>query len=62
LEGLPFSLIAGDSVFVKVIATNSKGPSVDSDSGNGALILTKPDAPISLAEVTAQRDATSLGL
>jgi titin len=33
-----------------------------SSDGNGAVILTSPDPPVSLIEVSAQRAATSLGL
>lgn len=33
-----------------------------SPTGNGAIILTNPDAPISFIEVYADRTATSLGL
>jgi hypothetical protein len=38
------------------------GDSLISDEGNGAIILTYPDAPINLAEVYSERTATSLGL
>jgi hypothetical protein len=33
-----------------------------SDSGNGAIILTNPDAPVSIIEDYSERSATSLGL
>ena len=33
-----------------MIATNVKGSSAESLAGNGAAIITIPDAPISLAE------------
>jgi len=35
---------------------------LESEIGNGAVILTNPDAPINLAEVYSERTATSLGL
>jgi len=35
---------------------------MESEIGNGAVILTNPDAPINLAEVYSERTATSLGL
>jgi hypothetical protein len=52
----------GSSINAKVIATNDYGDSVESAVGNGAVILTNPDAPLSLSEVYAERTATSLGL
>jgi hypothetical protein len=33
-----------------------------SKAGNGAVILTNPDAPLNLAENYSERKATSLGL
>lgn len=43
----PYSLAWGSSIYAKVSATNSKGTSVVSQGGNGAIIWTNPDAPIS---------------
>jgi hypothetical protein len=62
LTAEPYSLNGGDSVTVKVIATNVKGDSLDSSMGNGATIIAPPDAPINLAEDTGLRTPTSLGL
>jgi hypothetical protein len=62
LTSAPFSLSLGDPVFAKVIAVNAKGSSPESDAGSGATIITKPDKPTALAEVTAQRSASTLGL
>ena len=45
-----------------MIATNAYGNSLESDLGNGAVILTEPDSPISFTERTSLREATSLGL
>jgi len=45
-----------------VIATNAYGNSLESNLGNGAVILTEPDSPILLSERTSLREATSLGL
>jgi len=42
----------GDSVFATVVATNSKGDSSESQPGNGAQIITKPDQPANLREST----------
>jgi hypothetical protein len=47
-------------VSAKVVAYNVYGDSDESDVGNGALILTNPDPPISLAEVVASRTADSI--
>jgi len=62
LTSAPYSLVVGDSVTVKVVATNVKGDSLESADGNGATIITKPDAPINLAENTAFRTPTTLGI
>lgn len=45
----PFSLVYGTSVFARITALNVYGSSVESTGGNGAIILTIPDAPVSLA-------------
>jgi hypothetical protein len=47
----PYHLTWGSSIFAKVIAKNLIGNSVESLSGNGAIILTYPDVPINLANV-----------
>lgn len=44
------------------MATNIKGDSSLSAIGTGATIITKSNAPTNLAEDSAQRTATSLGL
>jgi hypothetical protein len=44
----PYSLEWGAHIFAKVLATNVKGDSIESFSGNGAQILRVPDAPVSL--------------
>jgi len=44
----PFNLPWGSSVYAKVIATNIYGNSLPSNFGNGAIILTYPDAPTTL--------------
>ena len=53
LRASPFSLEWGSSVYAKVVAINSYGNSLISNEGNGAVITTTPDAPISLAEDTS---------
>jgi hypothetical protein len=62
LRAAPFSLPWGTNVFAKVIATNSKGNSTESNFGNGAIITTTPDAPINVLEDITKRTATTLGL
>lgn len=62
LTSAPYSLSFGDSIYAKVIATNVKGDSIESDEGNGAIIITVPDAPINLAEDITHRTVTTIGL
>ena len=57
LTQAPLSLKWGDHVFANIVAVNVKGSSVVSDNGNGAQILTIPDAPINVAEVVALTNA-----
>jgi len=44
----PYHLAWGTSVYAKVAAFNMIGVSLVSDEGNGAVILTVPDAPTAL--------------
>ena len=46
----PFNFDWGQSIYAKIIASNAYGDSAESDVGNGAILMTKPDAPINLAE------------
>jgi hypothetical protein len=62
LKAAPFSLDWGDSVYAKIVATNIKGNSLSSDAGNGAIIVTNPDPPTNLAENSADRSYTVIGL
>lgn len=55
-----YNLPWGASVWAKVTAYNLYGPSEESPEGNGARILTIPDAPVSLTETVSQRSATSI--
>lgn len=43
-----------------MVAENYYGDSAQSDEGNGAVIITYPDAPISLTETIASRSPTSI--
>ena len=45
LLAAPYSLPWGSEVFAKVKATNIKGVSNFSDVGNGAVLITIPNAP-----------------
>jgi hypothetical protein len=57
-----FALPWGSSIFAKVIAFNLYGNSLESDAGNGAVILTNPDTPVSIQEHVAARSASTIGL
>jgi len=54
----PYSLPWGSSIKVRVLASNIIGASPFSVTGNGAIILTFPDAPLSLMKVTASTAGT----
>ena len=41
-------MVKGNSIYVKVVSVNIYGDSVQSTSGNGAVIQYVPDAPITL--------------
>jgi hypothetical protein len=58
----PYELEWGTSIQAKVIATNVRGSSLQSDSGNGAVIETNPDAPVSLQDAPLVTAATQVGL
>lgn len=62
LRASPFSLDWGTSVFAKISATNAKGRSSTSSAGNGAIIITYPDAPVSIVENTAVKTPTTIGI
>jgi hypothetical protein len=62
LRVAPFNLYWGDSVYAKVVAINVYGDSLESETANGAIIITYPDAPLFLEEDINYRDWTTLGL
>ena len=62
LRSAPYSLSWGSSVQVRVQAINLYGSSTHSTYGNGAIILTYPDAPVNLAEDLTQKTGTKIGL
>jgi hypothetical protein len=51
LKASPYSIPWGYFIYAKVSATNLVGISDYSPVGNGALLLTLPDAPTDLANV-----------
>lgn len=58
----PFNLPWGSSVYAKIVATNAYGNSLSSDFGNGAIILTNPDAPTTLQNNLSISRATQIGI
>lgn len=62
LKASTYNLPWGSSVYAKLLAYNLYGNSAMSSVGNGAVILTVPDAPLSVAELYSSRTATSLGV
>lgn len=62
LKTTPFEIDWGKGIYAKVVAINAYGPSAISDEGNGAVIITYPDAPITLEEDYSKRTATSVML
>lgn len=50
----------GASIYAKVVATNAYGASTISSEGNGAVILTTPDAPLNFAEVVSSKTSSSI--
>jgi hypothetical protein len=60
LIATPYSLPWGSNVFAKVIAYNIYGDSLISEPGSEAIILTIPDAPLSLLETISLRTDNSI--
>lgn len=60
LKNSPFSLEWGSSIFAKVVAINAYGRSLESEVGNGAVIITYADKPVNLAETVSARSATTI--
>jgi hypothetical protein len=58
----PFNLNWGASVYAKLVASNLVGSSAYSPVGNGAIILTVPDAPLNLVNVPAITNGQQIGL
>jgi hypothetical protein len=62
LIGSSFQHPWGSSIYAKIVAYNTYGYSSESADGNGAIILTYPDAPISVAETVASRTPTTISI
>jgi len=60
LQASPYNLPWGSSIFATVAAINLMGTSLTSAEGNGAIILSKPDAPINLQQDFMNSNAYSL--
>jgi hypothetical protein len=58
----PYSLAWGSSIYAKVTAANLIEYSEYSDAGNGAIILTSPDAPYTLVNVPSITAKHQIGL
>lgn len=52
----------GDSVFVKVVAINIYGESIESDAANGAIILQVPSAPVGLTNINITNSSSVIRL
>ena len=57
LQAAPYNLGGGASIYAKVLAVNFVGSSALSLAGNGAVLPTIPDAPVSLAKDAAITNA-----
>ncbi len=62
LNGSPYLLAWGSSIFAKVAASNVYGLSAFSAAGNGAIIVTVPDAPVALANNPAVTSSVRIGI
>jgi hypothetical protein len=62
LRAAPFDFDWGTEVTVKLIAYNLYGDSADSQLGQGAIIITYPDAPLNVREDVDFRSQTSIFL
>jgi len=58
LRDYPYNIAWGSSIYALYSATNIYGTSIDSAEGNGAIILTVPDAPINLVNMVELTAAT----
>lgn len=59
---MPFLFNWGSSIYARVSATNEKGTSEMSLSGNGGIIRRVADAPINLQNVASITTGTQIGV
>lgn len=62
LKNPPFNLAWGASIQANIVAVNKYGQSLVSDAGNGAIILTIPDAPVNLANNPSSTTGSQIAL
>ena len=62
INSSPFSQPWGSSIYVKVAASNLYGMSAYSTAGNGAIILTVPDAPVNVANNPLVTNTSRVGI
>jgi hypothetical protein len=62
LNDAPFEIPWGSNVYVKIIATNVKGNSQESDLGYEAVLYRRPDMPINFSEDLSLRTISTIGL
>jgi hypothetical protein len=62
LNQSPFLQPWGSSIYAKVSATNSYGTSTHSNAGNGAVIVTVPDAPVAIQNNMAVTTVNKVGI
>lgn len=62
LTASPFNLVLGDSIDVRIVATNIYGNSQVSVTGSGANIVVLPSAPINFSNVASITLASRIGL
>ena len=58
----PFNLPWGSSIYSYVIATNIVGSSAGSNVGDGAVILTAPDPPVTVYNIPSLTNAYRIGM
>lgn len=62
LKTNPFEIEWGQHIWAKIVAINAYGTSLISEAGNGAQIISYPDAPVSLTEDFSYRTSSSVML
>ncbi len=62
LKTQPYTIPWGGHIYAKIKAINAYGYSLISSEGNGAKIITYPDAPLNLNEDYSKRTANSVTL